>query len=151
MASKKQILVVDDNNHVREILRLFLERHGYRISEAPNGYEAVEVCRSNKFDLVIADIYMPGMDGIKFIEALHKFSPETKVVAISGGEPCHFFTSSTQLNAALYKGAFQHNEQAFAKNHSQGLVFKKKAHKSHHNKRLPVGKLLRRFTAGGDG
>ncbi|MEK7298026.1 MAG: response regulator [Planctomycetota bacterium] len=105
MASKKQILVVDDDNHVREILRLFLERHGYRISEAPNGYEAVEACRSNKFDLVIADIYMPGMDGIKFIEALHKFSPETKVVAISGGEPCHFFTSSTQLNAALYKGA----------------------------------------------
>ena len=44
MASKKQILVVDDDNHVREILRLFLERHGYRISEAPNGYEAVEAC-----------------------------------------------------------------------------------------------------------
>ena len=105
MASKKQILIVDDDYHVREVLKLFLERHGYKISEAPNGYEAIESCRSNKFDLVIADIYMPGMDGIKFIEALHKFSPETKVVAISGGESCHFFTSSTQLNAALYKGA----------------------------------------------
>ncbi len=105
MASKKQILIVDDDNHVREILRLFLERHGYRVSEAPNGYEAVETCRSNKFDLVIADIYMPGMDGIKFIEKLHTFSPETKIIAISGGESRHFFTSSIQLNAALYKGA----------------------------------------------
>ncbi|HJW85927.1 MAG TPA: response regulator [Candidatus Brocadiaceae bacterium] len=105
MAAKKQILIVDDDHHVREILRLFLERHGYRVSEAPNGYEAVEACRSSKFDLIIADIYMPGMDGIKSIEALHKFSPETKVVAISGGESCHFFTSSTQLNTALYKGA----------------------------------------------
>ncbi len=105
MASKKQILLVDDDYHVRDVLKLFLERHGYKISEAPNGYEAIELCRSNTFDLVIADIYMPGMDGIKFIETLHKFSPETRVIAISGGEPCHFFTSSTQLNAALYKGA----------------------------------------------
>ena len=105
MAPKKQILIVDDDNAVREILKLYLEKHGYRITEAPNGYEAVELCRLNKFDLVIADIYMPGMDGIKFIEALQKFSPATKVIAISGGESCHFFTSSTQLNTALYKGA----------------------------------------------
>lgn len=105
MAPKKQILIVEDDNHVREILRLFLENHGYRVSEAPNGYEAIETCRSNKFDLVITDVYMPGMNGIKFIEKLHAFSPETKIIAISGGEPRHFFTSSTQLNAALYKGA----------------------------------------------
>jgi len=105
MASKKQILLIDDDSQVREVLKLFLERHGYRISEAPNGYEGIELCRSNKFDLVIADIYMPGMDGIKFIETLQKFAPETRVIAISGGESCHFFTSGIQLSTALYKGA----------------------------------------------
>lgn len=105
MASKKQILLVDDDYHVRNVLKLFLERHGYRISEAPNGYEAIESCRSNKFDLVIADIYMPGMDGLKFIEILREFSPKTVIIAISGGESCHFFKSSLQLNTALHKGA----------------------------------------------
>jgi YesN/AraC family two-component response regulator len=105
MASKKQILLIDDDFHVREVLKLFLEKHGYKISEASNGYEAIELCRSNKFDLVISDIYMPGMDGIKFIETLQKFMPETRIIVISGGESRHFFTSDLKLNSALYKGA----------------------------------------------
>ena len=105
MMPKKQILLVDDDCHIREVLKLSLERHGYKTFEASNGSHAIELCRSKTFDLVIADIYMPGMDGIKFIETLQEFSPETRVVAISGGEPCHFFKSSLQLNTALYKGA----------------------------------------------
>lgn len=105
MMPKKQILLVDDDCHIREVLKLSLERHGYKTFEASNGSHAIELCRSKTFDLVIADIYMPEMDGIKFIETLQGFSPETRVVAISGGEPCQFFKSSLQLNTALYKGA----------------------------------------------
>ena len=105
MLPKKQILLVDDDCDVREVLKLTLERHGYKTFEASAGAHAIELCKSRKFDLVIADVYMPGMDGIKFIETLRGFSPETVVIAISGGESCHFFKSSLQLNTALHKGA----------------------------------------------
>ena len=105
MIPKKQILLVDDDCDVREVLKLTLERHGYKTFEASNGAHAIELCKLKTFDLVIADIYMPGMDGIKFIETLRGFSPETVVIAISGGETCHFFKSSLLLNTALHKGA----------------------------------------------
>ena len=105
MIPKKQILLVDDDCDVREVLKLSLERHGYKTFEASNGAHAIELCKLKTFDLVIADIYMPGMDGLKFIEILREFSPKTVIIAISGGESCHFFKSSLQLNTALHKGA----------------------------------------------
>ncbi|MCF6149331.1 MAG: response regulator [Candidatus Kuenenia sp.] len=100
-----KILIVDDDSQIREIVKFFLEKQGYMIFEASNGFKAIKLCKLNEFDLVIADIYMPGMDGIKFIEELQKFSPKTKVIAISGGEQCHFFSSGLQLASALHRGA----------------------------------------------
>lgn len=71
-----------------------------------NGFKAIKLCKLAMFDLVIVDIYMPGMDGIQFIEELQKFSPEIKVIAISGGERGHFFTSNMPLHSAIHRGAF---------------------------------------------
>ncbi|MBM4054719.1 MAG: response regulator [Planctomycetes bacterium] len=99
------ILIVDDECQIREVIKFFLEKQGYRIFEASNGFKAIELCKLNEFDAVIADIYMPGMDGIKFIEELLKFSPKTKVIAISGGEQCHFFSSGLPLASAMHRGA----------------------------------------------
>lgn len=53
MMPKKQILLVDDDCHIREVLKLSLERHGYKPFEASNGSHAIELCRSKTFDLVI--------------------------------------------------------------------------------------------------
>ncbi|MCR4291555.1 MAG: response regulator [Candidatus Kuenenia sp.] len=102
----KQILIVDDDAQIRECIKLFLEKQGFRVFDAPNGFKAIELCKLARFDLIIADIYMPGMDGIQFIEELQKFSPEVKVIAISGGERGHFFTSNMPLHSAMHRGAF---------------------------------------------
>ncbi|MCF6147541.1 MAG: response regulator [Candidatus Kuenenia sp.] len=99
------VLVVDDDVQIRDILKTFLRSQGYLVSDARNGQQAIEMCKSGKFELFIVDIYMPAKDGITFIEELLKFSPEAKIIAISGGEQCHFFTSTVKLNSAVSKGA----------------------------------------------
>lgn len=61
--SSKKILIVDDEAHIREIIRFRLQIDGYQTIEAKNGHEAVEQIAKHKPDLVILDIMMPDMDG----------------------------------------------------------------------------------------
>lgn len=63
MEQQTKILIVDDNSEIREVLRILLEGEGYKIFEAGNGAEAVELTEAESFDLIILDIMMPGMDG----------------------------------------------------------------------------------------
>ncbi|MBU1699657.1 MAG: response regulator [Candidatus Eisenbacteria bacterium] len=80
-----RILVVDDDNQVRSMLRLTLEREGYEIVEAADGFEAIQLFRENPFDLIITDIIMPGLEGFETIQRLRAESPDVKIIAISGG------------------------------------------------------------------
>ncbi len=57
------ILVVDDEEKIRTVIKKYAEFEGYTITEASNGIEAVEICRSNDFDLIILDVMMPELDG----------------------------------------------------------------------------------------
>lgn len=66
---KQKILVVDDEERIRRLLRMYLERENYEIDEAEDGEKAVELATENDYDLILLDIMMPGMDGI---EACHK-------------------------------------------------------------------------------
>jgi two-component system chemotaxis response regulator CheY len=66
------ILIVDDSALVRSQLRAALEAKGARVVEAENGNEALWRARENMVDLVIADIHMPVMDGIRLVEELRK-------------------------------------------------------------------------------
>ena len=59
-AGTKTLLVVDDEADLREILVFSLERYGYKVFQASNGKEAFEIVRTNKIDLIISDIQMPG-------------------------------------------------------------------------------------------
>lgn len=82
----ERILVIDDDDAVRNILRLLLENAGYRVLSAANGPEGLTTFRRHQADisLVITDMMMPEMDGPEVIEALRKISPELKIIAISG-------------------------------------------------------------------
>ena len=80
-----RLLVVDDDNQVRSMLRLTLEREGYDVMEATDGFEAIEQFRQSPFDLIITDIIMPGLEGFETIQRLRAESPEVKIIAISGG------------------------------------------------------------------
>jgi len=80
-----QVLVVDDQSHVRSAIVTVLEGKGsFSVATAENGADALKLFRASKFDLVIADLYMPGMDGVKLIKEMRTIDPAIAVVAISG-------------------------------------------------------------------
>lgn len=79
------ILVIDDEESLRSLLRRALARAGHEAVEARDGREGLRLARETRFDLVITDIIMPEMEGIDFILHLHRSSPSTPIIAISGG------------------------------------------------------------------
>ena len=69
----KHLLVVDNDLKSRKIISMLLEERGYKISLAKNGVEALSILpQNNPFDLILTDINMPGMSGIKLIETLQE-------------------------------------------------------------------------------
>lgn len=82
------ILIIEDDDSVRSILRLFLAKRKYRVTEANNGLEGLGIARSMLPDLVITDLMMPGMSGVELIREL-KTREETKhipLIVMSGGD-----------------------------------------------------------------
>jgi CheY-like chemotaxis protein len=96
---KQRILVVDDEPQIRSMLREWLTRAGYDVSEASDGKEAIETLRKDLFDLVIADILMPEKDGLEVIMYLQRERPLTKCVAISAPSNRVFLQSAQLLGA----------------------------------------------------
>ncbi|MFW5769858.1 MAG: response regulator [Spirochaetota bacterium] len=74
-----KILIVEDEQHQRELYAMELQEEGYEVDQASNGKEAVDLVKENKYDLVILDIRMPEMDGI---EALGKILSRDKKIPI---------------------------------------------------------------------
>lgn len=79
------ILVVDDEDQIRRLIRETLEQAGYQVIEARDGKEAVLQCRRTQADLIIMDILMPDQDGLETTSRLRREFPQTKVIAITGG------------------------------------------------------------------
>jgi two-component system response regulator (stage 0 sporulation protein F) len=80
------ILVVDDDQFVRSLLRAVLERQGYSVVEAANGDEGLQAYQARPTDVVITDMQMPGMDGQEMILALRGAWPTARIIAMSGGK-----------------------------------------------------------------
>jgi CheY-like chemotaxis protein len=79
------ILLIDDDEQFRTMLRQLMERNGYEVTEASGGKEGIRLYREGPTDLVITDLIMPGKDGIETIQELKKEFPDIKVIAVSGG------------------------------------------------------------------
>jgi len=79
MPEKQTILVVDDREIDRRLIRKMLESSGYNVEEAANGEEGLEMAKRNKPDLIIADTLMPRMDGFQFLRNIKK-DESTKII-----------------------------------------------------------------------
>ncbi len=83
MAAPKKILVVDDEPEVTSVLDEFFTHRGYNVLTAKNGYEALELVDRERPAIVLLDIRMPGMDGIKVLQQIKLRSPEVAVIMIT--------------------------------------------------------------------
>ncbi|CAN2189628.1 OmpR Response regulators consisting of a CheY-like receiver domain and a winged-helix DNA-binding domain [Candidatus Nanopelagicaceae bacterium] len=63
----RSILVVDDNEDIRNLLSLVLQKEGYEVFLAPNGSEALEIIKNNRLDLILLDVMMPELSGLEVL------------------------------------------------------------------------------------
>jgi two-component system response regulator HydG len=77
------ILVTDDKESIRNILRVFLEMNNHQVALAESGEKAIKLIEDNIFDVAIIDLKMEGMDGMALLKAIREISPETEIVMIT--------------------------------------------------------------------
>ncbi|MDD9148628.1 MULTISPECIES: response regulator transcription factor [unclassified Sporolactobacillus] len=83
---KAAILVVDDEERIRKLLKMYLEREGYQIDEAGDGELALKLALDKDYDLIILDLMLPGMDGIEVCEKLRESKATPVIMLTAKGE-----------------------------------------------------------------
>jgi CheY-like chemotaxis protein len=101
----RTILVADDDDKIRDLVRDVLEPCGFQILEAGNGLGVLAELQRTKVDLLIMDLAMPEMEGIETLQKLRSMRPDLKVLVISGAFGGHFLRCAQHLgaNAGLKK------------------------------------------------
>ncbi len=99
----RSVLIIDDEENIRDVLREILKRSGFTVEVAATGDEGVDYLRKKSFDVVVTDIIMPGKTGIDTIKEIRSQFPHTKIIAISGGG---MFGPTAYRPAAIKTNAF---------------------------------------------
>jgi two-component system response regulator PilR (NtrC family) len=107
MRRNASVLVIDDEEIMRDILGTLLEREGYSVRLAGNGQEGLELARSLPFDAVIVDVMMPGLDGMQVLDELKKFDDQLPVLMITA------YASMESAISAMKRGAFDYITKPF--------------------------------------
>ncbi|HXO86694.1 MAG TPA: response regulator [Gemmatimonadales bacterium] len=81
-----RILVIDDQEPIRRLVRRALEQAGHEVFDASEGQMGMQMLARHAADVVISDIFMPGQDGILTLRQIRKQSPDVKVIVMSGGD-----------------------------------------------------------------
>lgn len=93
------ILVVDDDDDVREVLTRYLKRRGYVVETAADGEQALAAVRQTDPDLMLLDIYLPKMSGLDVLYAIQDDSLHTRTIALSGIPDDQMVQNSRELGA----------------------------------------------------
>ena len=100
-----KILVVDDDQGMREFMEIMLTKEGYDITTADSPVKAINLCRKTAYDLVITDLKMPKIDGIEFLKNIKDHRPETVVILITA------YASGETAVDAMKEGAYDYVEK----------------------------------------
>ena len=100
-----RILVLDDDQGMREFMEIMLTKDGYDVTSADDPAKAISLCRKIDFDLVITDLKMPKIDGIEFLKTIKDQRPETIVILITA-----YASGETAVNA-MKEGAYDYVEK----------------------------------------
>jgi DNA-binding NtrC family response regulator len=106
----EKLLIVDDEPDMLRLLSMIIkERTDYHVTITNNPVEALELFRNDKFDLIISDMKMPGLDGIDFLNAIRQTDPDIPVIIITA------YATAEAANKALEKNAFDFITKPFRK------------------------------------
>jgi DNA-binding NtrC family response regulator len=121
--NKVKILVVDDEAIIRESLRDWLADAGYEVFTAENGSKALELIEKERLGIVIADLVMPGMDGIELMKKAKEIQPSIEVIIITA------YASIPTAIAAMKEGAYDYIEKPFCPERAELLIQKLAEHR----------------------
>ena len=118
MANAKQvILIVDDEEGLREGLSKLLEGEGYAVIAAETGEEALQILQQSHIDLVLTDMRMPGMDGIELLKKIRERHGELGVIILTGYGQIESYIEAMNFGAIEYVSKpFKVNELKFIVN-----------------------------------
>lgn len=105
--SQPRVLVADDERNIRKNLAMVLEAQGYRVDEAKDGDEALDLCKQSHPDIAFVDLHMPKMQGIDVLAHIRALSPKTAVVIITA------YGSAANATEAMKLGAVDFLEKPF--------------------------------------
>ncbi len=113
---KKRILIIEDDEEMRSLLKDFFEEDGFEIDSVSNGSEAFRKVARESFDLIITDIRMPGLTGLDILPGIRKLQPEVSIIVITA------FGSQEVHRKALDRGATAYLEKPILFNKLRTLV-----------------------------
>ena len=129
-----RLLVVDDERGLREMLEIVLAKRGFAVATAGTGEEALARCERERFDLIIQDVRMPGMGGLRLLEKLRGLCPETPVVIMTA------YSTWDSATEAMRLGAFDYVRKPFVTEEFVKLIGRAIEHQR--LRRSGLGKLL---------
>ena len=114
------ILIVDDEPSILQTLSGLLADEGFEVTTAANGYEALKIIDAESPDLVLLDIWMPGIDGIETLKEIKKENPTIQVIIITGHGTIETAVNATKLSRTITGLRKLFNEPGYFNN---GLSF----------------------------
>jgi len=98
---RKRILIVDDEEHIRRMIRITLEASGYEVGEAPDGQEGLKLYgNGSTWDLVLLDQRMPGMDGLETLSKIKQVDPNARVIMATAYASIELAVDAMKLGAS---------------------------------------------------
>lgn len=98
----KRVLVVDDEEPIRQLMRRFLEPEGYDVLTAENGELALQLCETQRIDLIILDLAMPGLSGVEVLKRVRQRYPSLPVIILTVNQDEVTALETFQLGAIDY-------------------------------------------------
>lgn len=98
----KKLLIVDDQFGIRILLNEVFQKEGYKIFQASNGKQALDIVKMRRPDLVLLDIKIPGIDGIEILKRMKKIVPDIKVIVMTAYGELNMIEEAMELGAITY-------------------------------------------------